>query len=162
MCGEELKESTKSVLFKPAAPDSAFKKPSADSGTVASTSTINTGSKGIKGLSMYDGEPKIGLSRSIGDLLMHQDKIVYIKKLDNADFASKGISAMIASAKSSGAMVEKYGYTDIKSVDSVLYGNELPGISVRLKSDRLFSLVGTKDKETQISKAIEFINQKLK
>lgn len=95
--------------------------------------------KSVKLISLYEGEPTIGISKSTGSLNIYDDRIEFIKKLGNAAACMLGaLGAAVAAAKASNEIFE---YSDLAGIKVGKYSGIYNTLVLTTKAGRTVSFV---------------------
>lgn len=94
-------------------------------------------------MSMYEGEPTIGISKASGDFIIYDDRIEFKKKLGNALGSAFSLAGMIIAHKK--AMKEGnlvYHYRDLSGVRMGKYMGSMPTIVLTMLNGTKVSFAG--------------------
>lgn len=95
-----------------------------------------------KMISIYKGEPKLGIAEATGTLLVYDDRIELQKHFGNSAGALFGLVGMIAAKnKTKENPVLTYRFTEIKSLRCGKYAGALNSLVMDLKDGKTYSLV---------------------
>lgn len=100
--------------------------------------------KTLKSMSMYRGEPTVGIAKATGELRIYDDHLEYLKKFGNAAAGMFGAVGMIAAASKvkKEDPVEYFWYSTLSEVHEGRYGGVFHTLVVTDHSQQTVSFAG--------------------
>ena len=118
--------------------------------------------KTLKSMSMYKGEPTVGIAKATGELRIYDDHLEYIKKFGNAAAGMFGAVGMIAAASKMKKEnpVEYFWYTQLSEVHEGRYGGVFHTLVLTDHSSQKHSFAGMAS-SADIQEAVALIRRYL-
>ena len=97
-------------------------------------------------INKYIGEPTLGISKAMGTLYVHQDRLEYVKRLGSGAgnvFGPLGMAIAANKMKKEEGSVDVFYFRDIQSARLGKYGGMIPSLVLTLNDGQVFSFNGT-------------------
>lgn len=117
--------------------------------------------KKFKLMSKYAGEPKVGVAKATGDLIIYDDRIHFIVKMGNAVgavFGAVGMAVSASKSKKENHDGDVYWMKDIEEVHESRYMGTMPMLVIRMRNQQLYSFSGLSS-SAAVTNAVELINE---
>ena len=115
--------------------------------------------KTLNMMSYYSGEPKVGISKATGKLIICEDEVLFIKQMGNALGNAFGVGGMLLarskSMKQGNTM--RFKYDEIAAARAAQYMGVMPMLVLEMKNGEKHSFAGM----ASIADCVRLIRERL-